>query len=265
MPSKIVLILIASGLFVAGCNSKRIASLEHANDSLRNELQLRSFESSGMHQVRLLLDSIDINRKLLREDISDVTSTEELTTRLTDINNYVKRSEKKIETIEQQLRRSRNEASAYTMMVNAMKGEVEIRDGEIIHLASSVSDSEESNRTLMDSVRYHEKKATGLHNSITEKQKQLALLESKVHSLENDFRLTEAEVYYAKGRLLEDAARRTILAAQKKKQILTEALELYRRAYALGKQEAKRNIELIEENMTTRLSSGNTNQVSVNE
>jgi chromosome segregation ATPase len=265
MPVKCLVILITIGLSVSGCNSKKIARLEAQNDSLRNELKVKNFMAAGMRDVNSLLDSIDINRNLLTTELKKISTVEELTSRLVDINNYVKRSEKKIATIQEQLRHSRNEAFAYTMMVDALKGEVIIRDGEVVHLTSAVSNYQNANRNLIDSVKFHEEKISDMHLSVSEKQKQLALLESKVHSLEKDFKLTEAEVYYARARLLEEAARRTRLAPQKRKQTFTEALELYRKAYALGKDEAKVNIELLEGNVSASLSTSNPNQTALNE
>jgi chromosome segregation ATPase len=265
MPIRNLVIVVLIGLSFIACDSKKIAHLEKQNDSLRNELTVRSVMGDRMREVNTLLDSIDINRKLLKTELKEIASVDELKSRLEDINAYVKRSEKKIEAIEAQLRRSRNEAFAYTMMVDALKGEVVIRDGEVVQLASAVTDYQKSNRTLMDSVRYHEGKVTDMHLSISEKQKQLAELETKVHSLETDFRLTEAEVYYAKAKLLEEAARRTRLAPQKRKQTFTEALELYRKAYSLGKEEAKINIQLLEGNTSAELPASNAGQSSLNE
>jgi chromosome segregation ATPase len=265
MSLKPAVIIVLIGLAISGCNSKRIAELEAQNDSLQNELKARGFMSQGMREVNSLLDSIDINRNLLTEELTNISTVEDLKTRLQGVNEYVKRSEKKIATIEAQLRSSRNEAFAYTMMVDALKGEVVIRDGEVIHLTSAVSEYQNANQNLLDSLRFHEGKVNDMHFSISEKQKQLAALESKVHSLENDFRLTEAEVYYAKARLLEEAARRTRLAPQKKKQTLTEALELYRKAYSLGKNEAKVNIQLLEGNVSASLQSAHPDQTTLNE
>ena len=248
-----------------GCNSKKLAHLEQQNDSLRNELKARAILNDKLQEVYVLLDSIDINRKLLRSELQAAPSVEEFAKRLADINDYVKRSEKKIASMEKQLRSSRNEASAYTMMVDALKGEVVIRDGEVVQLTSAVSDYQTANRTLLDSVKYHESKANDMNMSVTEKEKQLAALESKVHLLENDFKLTEAEVYYARARLLEETARRTRLAPQKRKQTFTEALELYRKAYILGKEEANENIKALEGTLPTASGTVSSNQASLNE
>lgn len=148
--------------------------------------------------------------------------------------------------IQRQLGRFRHENSAYTMMVDALKGEVGIRDGELTQLTSSISEYETANQRLLDSIRFHESRATDLHLNVGEKQQQLNLLETRMQRLESEFRLTEAEVYFAKAQLVEQDARRTKLAPQKKKQTYSEALELYRKAYTLGKKEAQENIHNLE-------------------
>jgi hypothetical protein len=57
---------------------------------------------------------------------------------------------------------------------------------------------------------------------------------------------TQADLLYAQGQALETAADRTKLAPRKKKETQREALELYKKSYSLGKEEAKAKIEELE-------------------
>jgi chromosome segregation ATPase len=264
MTSRSAYLLIGISLLIAGCQSDELTQLREENNSLKHQLKTRVFLEKDVAELSALLDSIDRSRQAITANMKPATSLKEFKDRLTQINSYIKHSHEKLRSIENQLRRSRNEASAYTMMVDALKGEVDIRDGEVSDLTSAVTTFQQQNQFLLDSVKFHESRAVDMHVTMTEKQRQLSLLESKVHKLENDFRLTEAEVFYAKAQLLEEAARRMKLAPQKKKQTYTEALELYTKAFTLGKKEAKDNMILLEEMLSLKLTAS-ASQASLHE
>ena len=61
-----------------------------------------------------------------------------------------------------------------------------------------------------------------------------------------NFKVSEAEAYYARAQSVEEAARRTKLARHKRRETYREALELYKKAFSLGKTEAKENINQLE-------------------
>jgi len=241
-------ILIVILLFV-GCNSKELTRLQIENDSLRNELNSRYHVLTSLTDVRALLDSIDANRNSLRTDLSKGTSYEEFTARLKDINEFVKLSEDKINVIQSSLKTSQNEAAAYLMLVDALKNEVQIHVEEITRLSEEVTKYEEQNRGLMEAIVLKEDEVKQINIKITEKQQELLLLESRIEAMAKDFKVTEADAYYARARAVEEAANRTRLAPQKKRDTYKEALELYKRSLSLGKEEARRNIADLEERL----------------
>lgn len=227
---------------LAGCNTKEIARLQVANDSLRNELASRYNVLASLKDVRGLLDSIDANRNSLRTNLSEGTSYQEFTTRLKDINEFVKMSEEKIELIQNALKNSKHEASAYLMLVDALKSEVQLRVDEIVTLEQGVTKYREENEGLLQEIKKKEDEVKDINIKISEKQQELFLLEARIEAMVNSFKVTEADAYYARARAVEEAAKRTKLAPQKKKDTYKEALELYKRALSLGKEEAKKNI-----------------------
>ena len=131
--------IIILAITFAGCNTKEIARLQWENDSLRNELDSRHNVLTSLKDVGGLLDSIDRNRNSLRTNLSEGTSYEEFTNRLKDINEFVKMSEEKITLIQNALKNSKHEASAYLMLVDALKSEVQLRVDEIVKLEEEVS------------------------------------------------------------------------------------------------------------------------------
>ena len=240
-PSIFILIVI-----IAGCNSKELTRLQIENDSLRNELLTRHTVLTSLKDVRVLLDSIDANRNSLRSNLSEGTSYEEFSSRLKDINEFVKMSEEKINLIQNALKNSKNEASAYLMLVDALKGEVQIHVNEITNLKEEVDKYKTENEGLMNQINLKENEVRNINVKITEKQQELLLLEARIEAMVKSFKVTEADAYYARARAVEEAARRTKLAPQKKRETYKEALELYKRSLSLGKEEARKDIAELE-------------------
>jgi hypothetical protein len=240
-PSMLIILVL-----LAGCNTKEIARLQVENDSLRNELASRYNVLTNLTDVRGLLDSIDANRNSLRTNLSEGTSYEEFTTRLKDINEFVKMSEEKINLIQNALKNSKHEASAYLMLVDALKSEVQLRVDEIVTLEEEVIRFKAENEGLLQAIKMKEDEVKDINIKISEKQQELLLLEARIEAMVNSFKVTEADAYYARARSVEEAAKRTKLAPQKKNDTYREALELYKRALSLGKQEAKEDIAELE-------------------
>lgn len=234
-------------LLLAGCNSNELARLQSENDSLRSELNSRHSVLTSLKDVSGLLDSIDANRNSLRTNLSEGTSYSDFTTRLKDINEFVKMSEEKINLIQTALKNSKHEASAYLMLVDALKSEVQIRVDEIVKLEQEVSKYQEENHGLLQEIKLKEDEVKEINIKISEKQQELLLLESRIEAMVKSFKVTEADAYYARARAVEEAANRTKLAPSKKRDTYKEALELYKRALSLGKQEAKVDIEKLEQ------------------
>lgn len=242
VPVSILTLLIC----FSGCNTQEVARLQSENDSLRNELASGANVLTSLKDVRGLLDSIDANRKSLRTNLSEGTSYEEFTTRLKDINSFVKMSEEKIDLIQNALKNSKNEASAYLMLVDALKGEVQIHVAEIGTLQQEVAKYQEQNEGLLQQIKVKEDEVKDINIKISEKQQELLVLEGRIAAMVESFKVTEADAYYARARAVEEAANRTKLAPAKKRETYREALELYKRALSLGKTEAKADIARLE-------------------
>src|SRR5688572_3087121 len=145
--------LLVLAIVIAGCNSKELARLQLENDSLRSELASRHTVLASLKDVTVLLDSIDANRNSLRSNLSEGTSYEEFTTRLKDINEFVKMSEEKTSMTQRALKNSEHEASAYLMLVDALKSEVQIRVGERVKLNEEVDKYQTENEGLLQEIK----------------------------------------------------------------------------------------------------------------
>jgi chromosome segregation ATPase len=247
MPSKIIAANITLlALALCQCGSSENERLRTENDSLRRELETRHSIVAVMHDVKTLIDSIDANRNMLKTDLDEGTTYEDFAVRLKDINDHVKKTQEKISTMEGRLRTSENNADAYLMMVDALKGELAIRAQEVLTLEHQVMEYQKENKNLVQTVGLQDAEITDLQTKIEARQQELSLLEAKVNELVENFKVSEAEAYYSRAKAVEEAARRTKLARHKKYETYREALELYKKALSLGKDEAQENIAALE-------------------
>jgi chromosome segregation ATPase len=253
MPGKILLpCLIAIMFLFSACGTKEIERLTAENDSLRRELETRHSMVAVMRDVTSLLDSIDSNRKLLRADLNEGITQNDFSSRLKDINSYVKKTEDKIKSIEKQMKSAKREVSAYLMMMDALKSELAIRVGEVEELEKAVEQYKAENQGLIHTVKLQETQMADMQTKIEVRQQELVFLETKVKEMVSNFKVSEAEAMYSRARAVEEAANRTRLAPRKKKETYKEALELYKKASSLGKKEAKKDITRLEKKVKVK-------------
>lgn len=233
-------------LLLLSCDAKKSERLQAENDSLRNELEKRYSVMVMMKDITVLLDSIDESRNALHINLREGTTYEEVTDRLTDINKYVKRTSDKIMSMEQDLRSAKGESDAYLMMVVALKDELSMRAAEVAQLEKQVVDYQQENKGLVKTVKLQEHELANMHVLISTKKQELNLLEAKVEEMVDNFKVSEAEAYFARGQAIEEAAKRTKLAPGKKKETYKEALALYKKAFELGKQDAQAKVTELE-------------------
>jgi len=232
--------------FLTSCSNKENEQLRAENDSLRNELNNRHALMMTMRDIKVLMDSIDFNRKALHVNLYEGTTYQEFTDRMQDINKYVVKTEQKLTALEDDLKQSKGESSAYMMMVAALKDELSIRADEIETLEKDVVTYKTENKGLIKTVGLQQNQLTDMHRKIDIKQQELSLLEAKVTELVDNFQVSEKEAYFARAQAVEEAANRTKLAPHKKRETYKEALELYQKAHALGKTEASEKIASLE-------------------
>ena len=62
-------------------------------------------------------------------------------------------------------------------------------------------------------------------------------------------KISEAEAYFKQAQAVEETANRTKLAPKKKKASIRQAIDLYKKALSLGKEEAKAKIDELEKRL----------------
>lgn len=237
-------------LAVFGCAPKeQVTQLQAENDSLRKELETSQQMLFTFKEVGSLIDSIDENRNALRVNIIEGTPYFSYTERLEEINNYVKRSEQKINALENSLSASKNETEAYQMMIAALKDELSISVDEIRTMEARVNKVLKENKNLNQTVKVQQGNLEDFQLQLDAKYQEVKLFELQIQELTNKLEITEANAYFAQAQALELAARRTRLAPNKKRETYREALDLYTKAKAAGHPEAQARIAELEKRL----------------
>ncbi len=238
------LIVLAIGVVMMSCGGEK-EKLQSQVDSLKAELQTSQQFANTLQEVGSLMDSIDANRQLLRVNMVEGTTYDDYTSRMKDINNYVKDTQNKIEDLEKSLKKSKGNAATYAVMVKKLKADLEERNKEIASLQANVEELKSTNQNLITTVGLQEAELSDKEGQIQTKQQELALIEAKIQEMMVQSKMSESDSYYAQAQAIEEAANRTKLAPRKKKETLKEALELYRKAQSLGNEKAQAKIDEI--------------------
>ena len=239
---KKLLIVLSIGALMMSCGGES-EKLKSQVDSLKAELQTSQQFVNTLQEVGTLMDSIDASRQMLRVNMVEGTTYADYTSRMKDINNYVKDTQNKIEDLEKSLKKSKGNANAYAATIKKLKADLEDRNKEIANLQANVEELKNTNQNLITTVGLQEAELTDKEGQIETKTQELALIEARIQELMVQSKMSEADSYFARAQAVEEAANRTKLAPRKKKDTLKEALQLYKKAQSLGNDKAQAKID----------------------
>jgi chromosome segregation ATPase len=229
-----------------GCDTKEKDQLRTQVDSLKVELETSQKMANTLTEVGVLMDSIDASRQLLRVNMVEGTTYDDYTSRMKDIKGYVNDTQKKIDELEKSLTSSKSKNNANAKLLNKLKKDLESQTQEIAALQEQVEKYRSENQNLITTVSMQEAELSDKQVMIETKTQELALIEARVQELMIQSKMTEADAYFARAQAVEEAANRTKLAPRKKKETLKEAIELYKKALSMGKNEAQDKITELE-------------------
>jgi chromosome segregation ATPase len=246
MIRKLLFLLPVFGLFLAGCDTKEKAKLLSKLDSLQLELENSQKVAQTLQDVGVLMDSIDMSRQLLKVNMVEGTTYEDYTSRMKDLNNFVKETQQKIDILESDLKKTKSNSSSLAATVKKLRRDLDSKTEEIAVLQEQMEKFRNENQNLVQTVGLQEAMLEDKESEIFTKQQELALIEARIQELMIQSKVSEADAYFARAAAVEEAANRTRLAPRKKKETLSEALELYKKALSLGKEEAQAKIDELE-------------------
>ncbi|MBL7864974.1 MAG: hypothetical protein JNK10_08875 [Cyclobacteriaceae bacterium] len=243
MKGSMLLVLSAVGLMVS-CDIDRVEISRASLDSLRNEVTVSRQMSQTLAEVGALIDSIDANRSVIRTNMLEGASYATYTSRMVDINQYVKKTEARIVALERTARKSTD--GAYKAVIKRLRADLDQRNHEVAALKETVEHYRDQNSGLVQTVSLQKAELEDKLSQIKAKQIETAQLQDQVAQLVTKARIDQGEALYARATAVEETAKRTHFAPKKKKQTQKEALELYKLALFYGKEEAVNKISALE-------------------
>jgi len=248
MFKKLLLVSVVA-TWMASCNTEEKAQLQSKVDSLTVELETSQRMAQTLQDVGVLMDSIDANRQLLRVNMVEGTTYDDYTSRMKDLNNYVRETEEKIDDLEKQLKKSKSNVNAFAATIKKLKAELVSKSDEIIALQEKVEMQRNENQNLSQTIKLQEDELSQKEEQIKAKEEELALIEARIQELMISSKVSEADAYFMRAQAVEETANRTKLAPKKKKASYQEAIELYKKALSLGKKEAQAKITALEKKL----------------
>jgi len=235
---------IAAALF--SCDSKEKAILQHKVDSLNVELQASNQVAEQMQEVGNMIDSIDASRQVLRTQVVEGTTYADYSNRLKEINAYVKETQNKITEMEKTVKNQKG----LTATLKKLRADIEEKSQQITALQAEVERMRSENNSLTVALNQKDSTIVKKEEVIKVREENIASLEGLVKDINSQTQITTANLYYEQAKALELAAKRTNFAPRKKKDTKREALELYKLAFSLGKQEAQERITVLEKDLS---------------
>lgn len=240
------LILILSVVGFLSCGEQERVHLTAQVDSLRFELDESRRAVQTLLEVGMLMDSIDASRHLLRSGLLEGTTYNDYLVRMNDLNNYVKETERKIADLEKSTRKSMADAKSFSAAIGKLRKELADANKQLESMQILVAQYKLENGNLTQSINLKEEQLAESEARFSITQNEMRLLQSQLDDMRQASKQTEADNYFARAQAVEETANRTKFAPRKKKECRREALELYKLAFQMGKEEAQPRIEELE-------------------
>lgn len=235
------LFTVSLAVILAACQSeqkKENASLERQLDSVNQELNDTRQALMDSQQVRALLDSIDASRQIVSTPMSGETQSQNNLNRLSDINDYVKDINLKMDQMEKSIKYVNSMATS----ILKLQADVEMRTQKIARLEAEAKKVSLNDRKSVITVQ---RKDSTMAAFIRTCQNDIAVLQKTMEEVHAQNSAATANLYYKQAEALTSMADNVGTAA-KRKFVKREALEMYKISLSLGKKEAEQRISALQ-------------------
>ena len=203
---------------------------------MRSQLESSGKTIEVLKTINVLLDSIDVTRHSVRLISAESNNRGgDYSNRMVELKDYIKETEGKIRELEATMAENTLNSESYQVIIDALKDELRIRNEEIGLI--------EENAELNTEVNIKTAQLSDIEMRLESKRNELKLFQVRINELVRTMKITEADSFFAQAGALEEAAKRTVLAPNKKRETFEEALSLYEKALQLGKKEAKVKVD----------------------
>ena len=246
MKALLMVIVACTAATLFSCDTKEKERLQARIDSLNTELSASNKIAEQLKEVDVLIDSIDLSRRVLRANVVEGTSYDNYASRLKDINKHIKDTQLKITELE----KSSKNSKALSSSIKRLKTDLELRAQEIAALQMEVSKVRSENESMAIAITKKDSTLLAKEDVIKVREADIVKFEASMRDSTEKNRIAMADLYYNQAKALEIVADRTNFAPRKKKQAMREAVELYKISLSLGKKEAQERISALEEDLS---------------
>ena len=209
--TKIIIIALTAVSFLIGCDTKEKERLQSKVDSLHVELQESNKVAATLNDIGVLIDSIDASRQILKTRMVEGTSYVDYSSRLKDINNHVRETKLKLEDLQKKASRS----SVLSATIKRLKADLELNAQQIAALETEVQKMRGENQSLTITLTQRDSVLSNREEVIKMRQQDIAALETNVTEINEQAKLSKADLYFQQASALELAASRTKFAPRK--------------------------------------------------
>jgi len=244
-----LLLTALAGALLASCGPSEKEKLRTELDSLRTELQTSQQVAASLNEIGTLMDSIDANRQEIRLNLVEGIAQDDYVNRMKGLKTYVRKTEDKIQELENRLKKSRSSNRAFTASLKKLKAEIESKNQEIASLTETVNKYRTENENL---VKINETQGLDILDKLQQietKKQEVAALEQRIDDVSAKAKESIASSYMAHAKSVEDMANRTRFAPKKKKATIMQSIELYRKAALYGNAEASNHVARLEQEL----------------
>ena len=241
-----ILTALSFMVLMASCGLKKEnQNLQAEIDSLNIVLEFHDRMTAVLEDVGVMMDSIDASRGELEVHMEMGLSYDDYSARLLEINEYVKNSTTKLEELETNLAKANSTNKTYAATIARLRKELSEKTRQIALLEQTVDEYKVKNEELVLLTELQNAEISDKTAQIEAKYQELEMLETRITELLLQAKISEADSYFLRAQAAEVAAQRTQLAPKRKKASYREALDLYQKAFDLGRNDAKPKIEAI--------------------
>lgn len=239
-------VITAGIILLSSCQSgdnRENERLERKLDSVNQELVETRQALMDSQQVRALLDSIDVSRKVSSVPMNGNADSENDISRLNDINEYVKDINIKMDQMEKSIKYVNTMAAS----ILALQADIEVRTQKIAKLEAEAKRVPEQSRNTSIVLQRKDSTLAALVKSC---QQDIIVLQRAMEEVHEKNNYATAELYYKQAEVL-SAMAKNVSNSAKRKVVQREALEMYKISLSLGKKEAKQKISAMESDMSS--------------
>src|SRR5258708_11008887 len=195
MKTKFILGFAMLVMLFSNCGVKEREKMQAQADSLNVELKSSRDAVRTLQEVGVLMDSIDMNRAVLRTHMAEGTDRLNYSTRLKNIERYVRETETKIADLEGSLRKSRSFASGQVATIRHLKTDLESANQQLPALQEEVMKSRTENGKLVAQVTQKDSLLIEGARYIKAKENDLVIKETEAREMNEHAQSNKTNLY----------------------------------------------------------------------